>query len=233
MGTSKPDATRRLTIDNTTGDENYGGISFRGAGAYVGQIEQETTGNMYYDSVGDMYLRPGNGTNATAAMVLRASGLVGIKTQSPSYALHVNGTAYATGAAGALSDARHKKGVAALKDGALQEIMKLRPVTFEWKEPIDDGMKGQQIGFVAQDVEEVLPTVVLTQNNAEKTKGLKYNEIVAVMAKAIQELKEENDRQSAAVATLKQQVAAMQNGGHSIASSEPMLRRVQIALGWH
>lgn len=80
--------------------------------------------------------------------------------------------------------------------------MKLRPVTFEWKEPKDDGMKGRQIGSIAQEVEGVLRSVVLTQDNAEKTKGLKYNKLVAVMAKAIQELKKENDRESAVVADL-------------------------------
>lgn len=172
-------------------------------------------------------------TQFVPAVTINSGGSVGIQTTTPSYTLHVNGTAYATGAAGALSDVRHKRNIAPIENGTLAKVMKLHPVTFEWKEPKDDGMKGQQIGFIAQEVEEVLPSVVLTQNNAEKTKGLKYNELVAVMAKAIQELKKENDREAAVVADLKQQVAVLQNGRHSVAASEPILRRVQIALGWH
>jgi hypothetical protein len=114
-------------------------------------------------------------------------GNVGIGTTTPSYLLTVNGTAYASGAAGALSDIRHKTDVAPVKDGAIDQILKLRPVTFQWKDPKDDGMKGEQTGFIAQEVEKILPSVVLTQDNAEKTKGLKYNEIVAILTKAVQE----------------------------------------------
>lgn len=145
-------------------------------------------------------------TSAEAFSITKSTGYVGIDTNSPSYPLHVNGTAYATGAAGALSDIRHKKDVATLPDGALDKVMHLRPVSFSWKHPTDDGMKGRQMGFIAQEVEKVLPSVVLTENNAEKTKGLKYNEIIAVLTKAIQEQQAEiktlrvaNDNDEAAV----------------------------------
>lgn len=220
-------------------DQN-GNVGFTGTvtteGSLAGYVfaDRNNASNMWeWYSQGTMaFLYRAFNTGANVISVDK-NGNVGIGTISPSYPLHVNGTAYATGAAGALSDARHKKVIAALKDGALQNVMKLRPVTFEWKEPKDDGMRGQQIGFIAQEVEEVFPTVVLTQNNAEKTKGLKYNELVAVMAKAIQELKKENDRESAVVADLKKQVTALQGGRQSVAAGEPMFRRVQIALGWH
>jgi len=119
------------------------------------------------------------------------SGYVGIDTAAPSYPLHVNGTAYSTGAAGALSDIRHKKNVATLEEGALDAVMSLRPVTFEWKEPKDDGMKGKQTGFIAQEIEKVLPSTVLTQSDAMKTKGIKYNELIPVLTKALQEQQEE------------------------------------------
>jgi len=38
----------------------------------------------------------------------------------------------------------------------------------------------------------VLPEVVLTQDNEEQTKGLKYNAMIPVLTKAIQKLAEEN-----------------------------------------
>lgn len=149
--------------------------------------------------------------------ILKSSGYVGIATVSPSYPLHVNGTAYATGAAGALSDIRHKKDVASLEDGALDNVMRLRPVSFLWKEPRDDGMRGRQMGFIAQEVERVLPSVVLTENNAEKTKGLKYNEIIAVLAKAVQEQQAEiksleatNDNSKAMVSRLETRLDAVE-----------------------
>lgn len=138
---------------------------------------------------------------------ITATGNVGIGTTSPSYLLHVNGTAYATGAAGALSDIRHKRDIAALPDGALGDVIRLHPVLFHWRDPKDAGMQGRQMGFIAQDVEKILPSVVLTEANAEKTKGLKYNELIALLTKAIQE-------QQAEIATLRtghaRQVSALE-----------------------
>jgi hypothetical protein len=157
------------------------------------------------------------GTASNSFTIVKSNSYVGIATASPSYQLHVNGTAYATGAAGALSDIRHKKNIVALGDGALNRVMQLRPVTFLWKDPKDDGMKGQQIGFIAQDVERVLPSVVLTQNNTEKTKGLKYNEIIPVLTKALQEqeaeiatLKAANDNEALAVSNLRTQLGTLE-----------------------
>jgi hypothetical protein len=124
---------------------------------------------------------------------LKQGGDVGIGTASPSYKLHVAGTAYATGAAGALSDRRHKKDIEALTEGALETILRLRPVTYQWKDPYDSGMEGKQLGFVAQEVEDILPQTVLTEDDEERTKGLKYNEFIPLLTKAIQELKADND----------------------------------------
>ncbi|MGA1867046.1 MAG: tail fiber domain-containing protein [bacterium] len=112
-------------------------------------------------------------------------GNVGIGTTDPDYKLQVNGTAYATGAAGALSDLRHKKNVSNISFDAIEVINQLRPVSFEWKEPEDSGMEGTQLGFIAQEVEEVLPEAVLTQDNEEQTKGLKYNALITVLVEAI------------------------------------------------
>jgi hypothetical protein len=120
------------------------------------------------------------------------SGNVVIGTSTDlGYKLGVNGTAYATGAAGALSDIRHKNNVLDINEG-LDAVMKLRSVSYLWNEEFitDNGMKGLHYGFIAQEVKEVLPDVVLEQSNEEKTLGLKYNEIIPVLVKAIQELNE-------------------------------------------
>jgi hypothetical protein len=116
-------------------------------------------------------------------------GNVAIGTDTPSYKLHVNGTAYATGAAGALSDIRHKNNVLDINAG-LDAVMLLRPVSYLWNDDFitDNGMQGLHFGFIAQEVKEILPDVILEQNNEEKTLGLKYNEIIPVLVKAIQEL---------------------------------------------
>ena len=125
-------------------------------------------------------------------------GKVGIGTMTPRYLLDVNGTISATGGANYLSDVRHKKNVKDLTTG-LDAVEKLRPVTFEWKAPKDKGMEGTQTGFIAQEVEKILPSTVMTEDNAEKTKHMKYNELIPVLTKAIQELKADNDNLRALV----------------------------------
>jgi len=145
----------------------------------------------------------------TERMRIDGFGNIGIGTTSPTYLLQVAGTIYATGGAGALSDIRHKDKIKPLADHALDTVAKLRPVSFVWKEPKDDGMKGEQMGFIAQEVEQVLPSVVLTEKNEERTKGLKYNELIAVLTKAVQELKTANDRQEQELQALKTELAAV------------------------
>jgi len=187
IGTATP--SRKLEVN---GEVKFGGSDW---------------GNLYgYTNAGVLAYAMAASTGNT---FFNGGGNFGIGTTTPSYALHVSGTAYATGAAGALSDIRHKKDIASLKDGALDFIMKLRPVSFKWKNPKDDGMKGNQIGFIAQEVEKILPTIVLTQNNEERTKGLKYNELIPVITKALQELEALNEQQGRGIAALKAENASL------------------------
>jgi hypothetical protein len=174
--------------DNTTAESGYETVIGRYDTSY---IPVNKTG---WD-ISDRLFVIGNGTSDTSrsdALVVLKSGNVGINTSSPDYRLHVDGTAYATGAAGELSDRRYKKNIENLKIDALKVVKKLNPVTFQWKEPKDKGMEGIQLGFIAQEVEEVFPEVILTQDNKEKTKGLKYTALIALLTKAIKELIEEN-----------------------------------------
>ena len=130
---------------------------------------------------------------------------VGIGTQKPLYKLHVEGTAYATGAAGSLSDKRDKKNIESLNVG-LNVVEKLHPVKFEWKNPIDAGMQGKQIGFIAQEVEKILPSIVMTENDSKQTKALKYNEFIPILVKALQEMKKKNDQLENRIKILENQI---------------------------
>ena len=86
------------------------------------------------------------------------------------------------------SDVTLKKNVENITYG-LNSIMSLRPIAFNW---IPENL-GQQkeIGFIAQEVQESIPELIGT--NRDETLSLDYPKLTAVLTKAIQELKAEND----------------------------------------
>ena len=77
------------------------------------------------------------------------------------------------------SDATLKTNVETLT-GSLDAVKSLRGVSFDW---IENG--GSEIGVIAQEVEDVLPDVVNT--NEDGIKSVKYGNIVAVLIEAMKE----------------------------------------------
>ena len=110
-----------------------------------------------------------------------------------SYYVAAGGSVAGAGAYVNTSDVRHKTNVETLADGALALVAKLRPVTFDWLDPKDAGMRGHQVGFVGQELEQVLPFTVITADDEAQTKHMKSSELIAVLVKAMQELKMEFD----------------------------------------
>ncbi len=132
-----------------------------------------------------------NAPSLSALVILSASGgpnsgKVGINKGAPAFQLDVNGTTACTGNVWT-SDIRKKKDIETLNINALDIIGKLHPVTFKWKNVIDDGMKGTQMGFIAQELEKVVPAMVVTANDSIQSKSVKYAELFPIVVKAIQE----------------------------------------------
>ena len=127
-------------------------------------------------------------------IIILGNGNVGIGT-TPSYTLHVNGSVAGTSAYNNLSDARLKKDVQPISD-ALAKVQALHGVTFNWDKSVNPELKlddKNHLGFLAQDVEKVLPQAVSTADDAMQTKAVAYGDVVPVLAEAIKELKAEND----------------------------------------
>jgi hypothetical protein len=82
-----------------------------------------------------------------------------------------------------LSDGRAKTDVSDLSDG-LSRVLGLRPISFSW---IDDEGSATNLGFIAQEVESVVPEAVSRSDDSDGTMGLHYSEIIPVLTKAIQE----------------------------------------------
>tara|TARA_B100000902_G_scaffold233302_1_gene221240 strand:+ start:5177 stop:7939 length:2763 start_codon:yes stop_codon:yes gene_type:complete len=87
------------------------------------------------------------------------------------------------------SDERLKTNIADITYGTT-ELLQLRPRKFNWKEG-----GGEQNGFIAQEVETVIPAFVKTgemkidgQEEEDGIKSVDYNSIVATLVKTVQEL---------------------------------------------
>jgi hypothetical protein len=111
------------------------------------------------------------------------------------------GLIYATSTSiSALSDATLKTNVKDLETG-LTEVMALKPRRFDWI----NGDATNVAGFVAQEVEEVLPELVsdYQYNETETKKSLKMGDILPTLVKAIQE-------QQAIITDLKSRIEALE-----------------------
>src|SRR5207237_8166063 len=118
-------------------------------------------------------------TRSNVALVVNSHG--------NAYALYANGTAAGTSGWSSSSDARYKTHVAPLC-GALGTILSLRGVSFDWRCDEFPQMKfddNRQIGFIAQEVEQVLPEIVHTDTNGYKS--VTYDRVVPVLLEAMKE----------------------------------------------
>ncbi|UCE59522.1 MAG: tail fiber domain-containing protein [Phycisphaerales bacterium] len=140
--------------------------------------------------------------------LIRASGGVGIGTANTStFRLAVNGSAAKPGGGSwsVYSDARLKKNIEKLRE-TLPQLLKLRGVTFEYKNPgFKLGMPGPQIGMIAQEVEKVFPEWV-----DEDEDGYKYLTISGMEALVIEALRELREEKDAEIHALQSRIEALE-----------------------
>lgn len=97
------------------------------------------------------------------------------------------------------SDARLKEEVQPLEP-ALETVNLMEPITFMWKDRQAGGAR-EDIGFIAQDVRQLVPQAVTT--NPDDTLALDYTKLIPVLTKAVQELSAKVKSLEAEVADLK------------------------------
>ena len=92
-----------------------------------------------------------------------------------------------------VSDMALKTNIAPLGN-AMKTTLALRPVTYRWKDQTEYLNKStsplatnpKELGFIAQEVERVLPDIVATHDDGQKL--INYSAIIPVLTAAIQEL---------------------------------------------
>jgi LysM repeat protein len=145
-----------------------------------------------------------SGFATSTAFIVDKNGNVGIGTSSPTTALQINGSItpnvdnvftsgnatyrwnaiYSSNGTIQTSDARLKTNIATTTYG-LDQIMQLRPVSFTW---IAQPQQGTQLGFIAQEVQPILPEIVNIGDDSNHTLGLTYTEFIPIIVKSIQQI---------------------------------------------
>ena len=89
----------------------------------------------------------------------------------------------------AFSDRRLKTDIEPITN-ALPKVMQMQGVYYK-RNDVEDAR--EQIGVIAQDMEEIVPEVVLTADDDMQTKSVDYGKLCAVLIESIKELKAEID----------------------------------------
>ncbi|MEM7308975.1 MAG: tail fiber domain-containing protein [Planctomycetota bacterium] len=155
-------------------------------------------------------------TSAVERMRVDPAGNVGIGTMQPAQRLHVQGNICATGSIGSCSDARLKKDLARI-EAPLDTVARLRGVRFAWRRgehPERELSEEPQIGFVAQDVLDVLPEVVRLGNDG--LYSVDYSRVTPLLVEAVKELKAKNE-------ALERRLAEQEELGARVAALEQTL----------
>lgn len=173
------------------GDDGFLRLSAGGGNSAGAQSSIDLTG---YSNVSDMLNNIVMRTAGTERLRIDNEGNVGIGISIPTVRLQVNGDIIANSIAGS-SDIRYKTNIRTVEN-ALDKVKSLRGVYFNWNQkafPAKEFTDKTEIGFIAQEVEKVLPEVVTKDKTPEEYRSVKYDKVVALLVEAIKEQQKQID----------------------------------------
>jgi hypothetical protein len=176
-----------VTVKGQTGNGYYGEVRLGNVDHSAGIIGRHvSSGNANLEFWTENYSSGGY----TLKMTITASGNIGAPTGTNIYNA---------------SDVRFKQNITTITNG-LDKIIGLNPIKFNWIEGFEESEDGKDmLGFIAQEVQNVIPEAVESFGNSSITIGetiidnpLRVNEkfIIPVLVKAIQELSKQNEELS-------------------------------------
>ena len=157
----------------------------------------DATPNVAFGATGnDAYIANWNGGSYNTNLTVKGgNGFVGIGTSTPSATLHVNGSTILTQGYSTTSDARLKRDITPIDD-ALKTVEELKGVRYRWR-PVTERSVGKdlvlpisepQVGFLAQDLEKVIPeAVVVPKAGSADVYTVKDEKIIPFLVEAIKE----------------------------------------------
>ncbi|MES2629803.1 MAG: tail fiber domain-containing protein [Bacteroidota bacterium] len=144
-------------------------------------------------------------TTVTPTMFVNDYGLgIGGGFASSGIALNINGNGYASGTIWWSSDLRFKSNVKPI-DNAMEKVLKLNGKTYEFKQGVANRKfsEGTNIGLIAQEVKQILPDAVMTDD--EGYLAVNYIALIPVLIEAFK-------TEHAKVETLERKLNGLVNG---------------------
>jgi hypothetical protein len=189
--------TRFITIDNEAGQAQ---MNFKAPGAGFGTFKFTQSNNantrtiLHINGDGNFGVNEDIAANITQKLTVVGNGrftAVGAGTFSNNLNITSDGT-FTT----ATSDEKFKYNIRPLNYG-LETLLQLKPVNFQWIEGEEE-----DLGFIAQDVAEIIPEAVNTNWNSDLL--FRYESLIPILTKAIQE-------QQALIKALEQRIINLEN----------------------
>lgn len=197
----------------TIGGRGYDGAGFTATSSQILLSALENWTPNAHGSRITFSTTPIGSTTMASRVTIDHDGRVGIGTTAPNAPLQVRGDirvgANAVGcvedndgtviAGVCASDARFKRDIASFEP-MLGKVAALRPVHFYWRSsefPARAFGERESYGLLAQEVEDVLPELVVTDD--EGYKAVNYSKLPLVALQAIKELKADHDARTSAL----------------------------------
>lgn len=184
VGSTDGTVPGEITLNPTAASNEGGQINFKRS---LNGSTVDWSIDQYGTSAADARFRIFN-TSELNGMVIKENGFIGMGNSAPTVRLQVTGDIIANSIAGS-SDARFKTNISPITN-SLQKVLALRGVHFNWNTtafPERMFSDKKTIGFIAQEVEKVVPEIVQTENTPEQYKSVHYDKVVALLVEAIKE----------------------------------------------
>jgi len=205
--------------NNTNGNYNtsVGNSALRNIAAGVRNVALGHRAGMNLTTGSDNIIIGGdNGGIASESNVIRigraasqkrafVAGIRGVKTsRSDATAVMID----ANGQLGTINSSRSVKEDIHSMGDVSERILRLRPVMFRYKEADEDGTHPMQIGLIAEEVAEVFPELVVTDENGN-AETVSYHLLSTLLLNEFQKQRIESEAQVAELAVLRAEVARM------------------------